>query len=872
MNSLKALSVGLFLVLSYSLSAQQEITVRFGTDILTSGASTLDFETIFLEDSTTNYLIIENVGTANLTLGATDAVSLGGTHASLFSIDSDNSGDVLAEDDIIVIPITFKPMSIGSKTATVTIISDDVDEGSFNFTVNGTAQNRPSSCTIPSFEMETFSHNSVSAAFVTVVNTYRAPTGWTPVASLLLSALSGTSIHVDTTNDARTGSTALELRSDDFGDGDVITIFPCATQPTALKGYYKFSGAVQDSAAIIVSTAGAVAANITDANSDTLYIMADASSYTEFNLNIGYDVNSKDSLRIYLGTTSNGANISFKIDDLELVASAPPLNTSPTVVSPIADKKLQVGEAVTIDLKTIFGDADGDDLTFLAPQPNTSVLNVAILNTSNLVITPKKAGLTEITVQAKDDDGNTVIDVFNVSINQPPTLSFTLGRQRRSPGFKEFKMNLAQHFKSSTGQTLTYAVVNTNESLITASILEDSLIVIENDSTSSTANLIITATDQNEGKVSDTLTVFVNHFPTVTNPIPAQFFALTDGPRNIDLTSTYSDPEGDQITYSIINNDTAIVSVSLETINNIVTLTPKKLGSAIVSYRAKDDGFNFLGTSFQVTVNTLPIIEKSVNDFFFEPSAFSSLHIDLDTIFSDPDGHELSYVTSSSDFSVADITLNNNILSISRQGHGQSLIGMSAYDELSGSVSDTFSIIFNTPPSALYQLTNKKLFNGFGTDEIILDSAFWDSDGDEISHTAVSSDTSILDVDIAGRVLILREKQIGTAEVTVFGMDKFEGISSMSFIVEIQDVTTGLYNDLEQRIQVYPNPTEADITISGRGPFLIKINDLAGNLLLESILKGDQKISTRTLESGIFLLTVIHENNKRMETFRILKK
>ncbi len=320
------LSGSLFLLM-LSLSAQQDIEVSFGSVVIPSSTGTMDYGNVMIENPVTNFFTLENTGNIDLTLGATNPITITGMNASDFLLETDSSGAIIGPGIKAVFAITFNPVVSGAKSATVTISSDDPDESTYTFTITGTAVDKPATCLIPSEDMESsYTGSAPNLVFfsgeVNGVFTHSSPSGWTPLLSLAFS-LFGLDINVNTTSDAHTGTNAIELFSDGLGFGDLNTIFPCATQPTKLTGYYKFSGAVEDSAIVVVSSAGMDGTNITDANSDTLYIQTDASVYTPFEINFGYDLNSVDSLRIYLATTTNGVSTSFKVDDLEIVDSAP---------------------------------------------------------------------------------------------------------------------------------------------------------------------------------------------------------------------------------------------------------------------------------------------------------------------------------------------------------------------------------------------------------------------------------------------------------------------------------------------------------------------------------------------------------------------
>ena len=77
---------------------------------------------------------IQNTGIAPLTLGA---ISFSGANAADFSITTPPSSTVAAGSSTIFV-ITFRPLTIGIKTAMISIVNDDSNENPYNFNIQGT--------------------------------------------------------------------------------------------------------------------------------------------------------------------------------------------------------------------------------------------------------------------------------------------------------------------------------------------------------------------------------------------------------------------------------------------------------------------------------------------------------------------------------------------------------------------------------------------------------------------------------------------------------------------------------------------------------------------------------------------------------------
>lgn len=114
-----------------------EINVVGNTNTIVSGdtsPSTTDF-TDFSSVASTRTYTIQNTGSLDLTIST---VTLSGTNASEFSILTMPSATIAAGSSSSVV-VKFNPATLGLKTATVNISSNDSDESSYSFAIQATA-------------------------------------------------------------------------------------------------------------------------------------------------------------------------------------------------------------------------------------------------------------------------------------------------------------------------------------------------------------------------------------------------------------------------------------------------------------------------------------------------------------------------------------------------------------------------------------------------------------------------------------------------------------------------------------------------------------------------------------------------------------
>lgn len=133
------------LSLTYSSDAQAgpEINVQGNGISINSGDNTAsiadgtDFGNCLQDGSTmVHSFSIHNLGDSVLSLNGVPRVSIGGTHAADFELTATPAASIAAAANSSF-EITFTPGGVGTRNATLTIASDDPDEGSYTFALSG---------------------------------------------------------------------------------------------------------------------------------------------------------------------------------------------------------------------------------------------------------------------------------------------------------------------------------------------------------------------------------------------------------------------------------------------------------------------------------------------------------------------------------------------------------------------------------------------------------------------------------------------------------------------------------------------------------------------------------------------------------------
>src|SRR5690606_1557971 len=103
-----------------------EIGIKQGENTLSNGSGDYNFGSVEENGSSGAVTFtIENTGTGDLELTGDPLVQISGSGADQFSVESQPGSDTIAADASETFALSFSPTSLGTKTATVTIINSD---------------------------------------------------------------------------------------------------------------------------------------------------------------------------------------------------------------------------------------------------------------------------------------------------------------------------------------------------------------------------------------------------------------------------------------------------------------------------------------------------------------------------------------------------------------------------------------------------------------------------------------------------------------------------------------------------------------------------------------------------------------------------
>lgn len=184
-----------------------------------------------------------------------------------------------------------------------------------------------------------------------------------------------------------------------------------------------------------------------------------------------------------------------------------------------------------------------------------------------------------------------------------------------------------------------------------------------------------------------------NRAPAQTGSIPAQTVHVGET-VTVNVSSYFTDPDGDALTYTAASSDTRVATVTLA--GSTLTVTAVTQGTATVTVTARDPDGLSAQQNFAVTVpNRAPEALLTADPDTITTEQFLTFSPPVAEWFSDPDDDPLTYVVSSSDEGVAVAELVDGELVVRAVAPGTATITVSAADPggLSAEVSFDVTVI-----------------------------------------------------------------------------------------------------------------------------------------------------------------------------------
>ena len=280
---------------------------------------------------------------------------------------------------------------------------------------------------------------------------------------------------------------------------------------------------------------------------------------------------------------------------------------------------------------------------------------------------------------------------------------------------------------------------------------------------------------------------------------------------SLNVSGYFSDPEGDALTYTASSSDTATADVTVS--GDTVALQGKVIGTATITVTVTDTSGSTATQTFALTVtafNSPPVAVGTIPDQSVVDGGDAAT-VDLTDYFQDNVNNTLTYTAASSDIAVATVSVSDATLSVSPVSAGTASITATATDNAGSTATQTFSVSVraNQAP-VLSSGFDPYHVEGASSTSIDLSKHFSDPDGDPLTYTASTTDSSIAGVSISGSTLTISVGagwNVGVASITVTASDPY-GKSASAGISFSRAHPPGESPGDENR---YPNnPTPAD--------------------------------------------------------------
>ena len=441
-------------------------------------------------------------------------------------------------------------------------------------------------------------------------------------------------------------------------------------------------------------------------------------------------------------------------------------NRTPLPVGTIGAREVYVGDVLEIDVAAHFADPDGDALTYAVVSTDPARAAVAVAGRV-VTVTGVAVGNTTVTVTATDPEGLTAEQAFEVTLpNRGPEPLGTFEDRDVYVG-DTAAVDVAAYFTEPDGEMLEYAAASSDSAAVAVAAVSGSVVTVVGVGVGE-AVVTVTARDPHGEWAGQTLGVTVPSRAPMPVGTIADRVVQVDSVAVVDVADRFVEPDGEALAYAAASSDTTRVTAAMS--ETTLTLTGVAKGQATVTITARDPGGLEAGQRFEVAVPNRPptavgtIAARVV-------SAGSSVAVDVAANFYDPDGDALRYSATSTDPGRATVAVSGSVVTVTGVAGGNAIVTVTARDSAGLSARQEFGVrVPNQAPDTVGTITDRAVEIN---QSISLDVApyFSDPDGDHLTHSATSSNTTRATVSVSGSTVTIRGRRAGFVTVTVTATD-----------------------------------------------------------------------------------------------------
>ena len=509
---------------------------------------------------------------------------------------------------------------------------------------------------------------------------------------------------------------------------------------------------------------------------------------------------------VAVGSTS----VTFTASDPDGLTATQTFNVKvyngPETVGTISDATLDSGgNTHTVDLSTYFDAIDMSTLTYTVISSNTSFATVSLSGTT-LTVTSVAAGTVTITATATDLDGLTATQTFTVTVNQANRAPVTVGTipdQTVYINGSSVTVDASQYFFDADGDKLYWSgSIYDNGTRVVVELTSVGMVTISapnpNLQKAGSARAEIFASDgAARAKQDINITILPEVKPPVASGTIPDVTLAVAATSDVDVSGYFSGVSSDILTYTVVSSDTSKVTTSLS--GKTLTVTAVAHGTATITVTATNPISESATQSFTVTVTNpnSPVAVGTIPDST-KKAGQSAYQVQLSGYFSDPDSTTLIYTATTSDSSIASVSLTTTtsgltitgaILSVTPLAEGTATITATATDPQLLSATQFFTMTVrqaNRAPVGSTMPDIKKSSDLYI--DIPLSGYFSDPDGDALSYSVSTDASPALPISWrAGPTIltVLSSTATQTATITVTATDTDSATASESFTMTI---------------------------------------------------------------------------------------
>ncbi|KAF6616694.1 S-layer homology domain-containing protein [Paenibacillus sp. EKM101P] len=289
-----------------------------------------------------------------------------------------------------------------------------------------------------------------------------------------------------------------------------------------------------------------------------------------------------------------------------------------------------------------------------------------------------------------------------------------------------------------------------------------------------------------------------NHAPGVTTGFTDTTLSTADEPKKVNLANSFTDADGDTLTYTAESSATNVATVSVN--GSQLTLTPVSAGTTKVTVTANDGKGGTINSQFNVTIT--PVIPEAVNHAPTVETSISNVTtgvadgikaVSFADVFADEDSDALTFTATSTNAGVATVAVNGSDLKITPVSAGTTTITVTADDGNGGTVDTQFNVTItpvipeavNHAPTVETSISNVTTGAADGIKTVSLAGVFADEDSDVLTYTATTTDTGVATVAVNGSDLKITPVNGGTTTITVTANDGNGGTVDTNFTLTV---------------------------------------------------------------------------------------